>query len=77
MAPACSPGKRPKTGRGTIGQVSGSSYAGMNRIKFAGLIDHLSAITAHPGQDGVYATRKISANSGGVTPLRGLLMAYP
>jgi hypothetical protein len=32
---------------------SGASYAGMNRIKFAGSVNHLSAITAHPGQGGV------------------------
>ncbi len=30
--------------------LSGASYAGINRIKFAGLAGHLSAITAHPGQ---------------------------
>ena len=43
----------PDKGQGQKGRLSGSSYAGMNRIKFAGLIDHLSAITAHPGQSGV------------------------
>jgi hypothetical protein len=56
---------------------SGSSYAGMNRIKFAGLINHLSTITAHPGQGGVYATWKNAAVKVTFIPLHGLSMAYP
>ena len=48
------PSSTDKGARAKKGRLSGSSYAGMNRIKFAGLINHLSAITAHPGQFGVY-----------------------
>ena len=51
-----------------MGCKSGSSYAGMNRIKFAGLVIHLSAITAHPGQGGVYATWQRPLDTWLVTP---------
>ena len=44
------PRKDAQNGHGAIGLLCGSSYAGMNRIKFAGLIVHLSAFTAHPGR---------------------------
>jgi hypothetical protein len=56
---------------------SGSSYTGMNRIKFTGLIDHLSAFIAHPGQRGVCATWKKAADRVDVRHRRGLAMAYP
>jgi hypothetical protein len=42
---------------------SGSSYAGMNRIKFAGLDHHLSTLNVHPGQGGVYAIHIAAARS--------------
>jgi hypothetical protein len=48
------PRKNPANGQREAWQF-GSSYAGINRIKFAGLIDHLSAFKAHPGQGKVYA----------------------
>ena len=41
--------------RGDTRLLLSSSYAGINRIKFAGLIDHLSTFTVHPGQHLMYA----------------------
>ena len=45
--------RRDPRGDRVRGRAEGSSYAGMNRIKFAGL--HLSTLGVHPGAGSIVA----------------------
>lgn len=56
------------------GRLSGSSYAGMNRIKFAGLIVHLSAFLQRtPGSTKFKRCRELALSQGLTQEMRYLL----